>query len=132
MWLFHFPLLVLMSSVTGMLSTTDHSIPAAWISAFLRSISSTDQATPLGRWCRAVTIPLAPACRACVRGTESLGPNQRQHCCIGHSPPFRSAGRRKRHSRQSVMVKWDAEESQGRKHDKAPNPHLFFSSSPKL
>src|SRR4029453_10985183 len=33
-------------------------------------------------WCRAVTMPVAPACRASDRVTTSSGPNQRQVCSM--------------------------------------------------
>ena len=68
------PVCVLMCSCTGTLSTTDQRRPAASIISLRFMISSTVHTSPLGMWCRAFTMPLAPACLMSHRLTGSLGP----------------------------------------------------------
>src|SRR5690625_7538076 len=63
-----------------MLSTTDQRRPLSSILFLCFSISSTLQTAPVGRWCRAETMPVAPACLTSCRETGSLTPYQRQVC----------------------------------------------------
>src|SRR5579872_3979441 len=67
-----------MDSWTGMLSTTDHTRPAASISSLRRKTSSRGHASPEYMWCKALTIPVVPACLASSRLTGSFGPYHRQ------------------------------------------------------
>ena len=82
------PCCFLMSSETGRLSTTAQSSPdgepseKCAISACLRAISAGLQTAPVGTWCRADTMPSAPACATSSGVTKSFGPNQRQVCFI--------------------------------------------------
>ena len=48
--------------VYGYASTTDQRRPAASIISLRFMISSTVHTSPLGMWCRAFTMPVAPAC----------------------------------------------------------------------
>ena len=52
---------LLMASCTGMLSTTDQVSPAASIASRRARTSSAGHTSPMGMWCSAVTIPVAPA-----------------------------------------------------------------------
>src|SRR5690625_348395 len=63
-----------------MLSTTDQRRPLSSILFLCFSISSTLQTAPVDRWCRAETMPVAPACLTSCRETGSLAPYQRQVC----------------------------------------------------
>ena len=69
-----------MCSWTGTLSTTLHVSPASAIIACRFRISSTVQISPLGIWCRAWTMSVAPACRISHKLTGSFGPYQRHDC----------------------------------------------------
>ncbi len=65
-----------------MLSTTDHTRPAASIAALRSAIASAGHACPLGISCSAVTIPVAPVWRTWANVIGSRGPNHRQVCSM--------------------------------------------------
>src|SRR5580692_12125742 len=67
----------LMELWTGILSTTDHTRPAASISPLRLSTSCSGHASPLYLSCKAVTIPLAPVCLIWSSEIGSCGPNHR-------------------------------------------------------
>src|SRR5688500_8882256 len=88
------------SSGMGMDSTTVQASGARVLAstiAFRSSTSRVVHASPMGTWCKAVTISLAPAWRTSSRLTGSSGPYQRQPSRIVPLLDYRPSRRRQHH-----------------------------------